>query len=372
MSLFKRVTEIKPLLNANATPAWGNLNFEALRIPRQSRRLETIYLHFNVTTGGTSGANSTSISDKLEGLVQGIRLRVSDVAGSNRLLVSTNGPSCLLWHRKMNQRLGRNTQGAFGATTTATAATYDLVYPIHIRHPLINEPIGNRLSLPLDARFLGEDPKLELDMADAEGLIGCTNRGGSFAINAARAKLVYREVPDNIIYVPQELYTQKVDGPTAAGAWQWDFPKQGWLASFMVEGYTTKWTVRADALSAGKTADYYFLKYGRSELLHLTNLFDQEENDYWQNDLAAGNDAANQALIAAGTVTRNDMACFMQDFLHDRTHDDALSPGTCINLYSDNTGDSLRLQATSLAANSGLKVTTHKFFIPSLDALVGA
>jgi hypothetical protein len=363
MSFFSQPEEIRLITNAgsalvvSATPS-TNVQF---RIPRQTRWLEQIVLHANVTIGGTP--SPTANRDYLEGLFSEIRLRVSDKAGSNRFVIKAPSATLLAFHRSKAARLDRFTKRNIRAGTAA--GTYDLFFPINLRHPSLNEPIGNRTCLPLFSRLangngLDDDAILELDCNTLANLNLAGT--GTVTVNSVRAKLVYRNAPLSLDYLPQELVSNipTVPGTTSAS---WDVPKSGFLSGMLIEEFTdTALAVRASFLPNVTGADFFRLKYGR-------NVF----KEFYPQELQARNDYWNESLPFNGTteVTGQTPAITDLDFLHDTPTGDAVRGDSMLNLYSENQGDLASLEWTAAAsANARLRITTHKFLAADALALL--
>lgn len=333
----------------------------SVTIPRQRRRLETILLHARFAqTTRTMGANAWE-RDGLENFIKAVRLKVSDVGGTNRLAINASGASLLAWHKKQIRRAGRDTLAANMDNATG-AYTHNLFIPIHLRHPLAPNLVGNRTCLPLDSRFINDDVRLEIDTEAAySGMPAgwrATSETGT-TNNMFRVILLMRDIPEETLYVPTEFSTQGPVNFASAGPMTLDVQRSGWLSSMMIEGYTAAGT-RGNILST-TGQDLLKLYYGRQELRQFDFEMGTELDDWWSD---------GQANTGAWSYPMDYMTV-LQDFWHDRTMDDGISPDTMINLYTDNSGDALRLTATSVKAASSLKLTTHKFLTPDISVLAG-
>lgn len=358
MALFPKKREFFEVKQTSGA-AIGNLSPTstipcAFRIERQERRLEHFVLHFNITIATPT---STAGRDALEGLIRELRVRISDAAGTDRLVVKANSATLINRHRFIQGRLGRYTQQCYGQKA---AGTYNLFVPVYFRHPLMTELVGHRLSIPMDSAFVGSDLLCEFDIGPI-GDIGLS--AGTVTVNYCRIKPVMRNVPADVVYVPSQFLTNEVFGNTAAGEQTWTFPEDGILAGFQLEEFTSS-TVRGAALSTGGTFGEFQFQYNGTERESWYTLLQEEENDNW---------VANYANADAGSLdVANPSFITDLDFMHDTDQGEAASPGSCYNLYIANAGQRARLVATNLVASAALKVSTYKFLSTNTAALIGA
>ena len=364
MAKFQETEEIKQITFNGAAPALGNSNVQ-LRIPRQSRWLSTILVHVNFTTGGTISA--TANRDYADAMISEVRLRVSDKAGPNRFLVKAPSTSLLAWHQQMHPALDRFSQQIIRNSSATAAGTYDLIVPIHIRHPQVGEPIGVRTCLPLFSSSTGtgvaDDVILELDFAATAASL---NLGASstLTINRVSAKLIYVNAPDSIFYIPQELVSY-LPAVTASTAGSFDIPRQGYLSSLMIEEFSdTSYAVRANFLPSNTGADFYSLKYARTTL-----------KDFYLRELQARGDYHSVPKPANGSTEVAGQYPFvgLLDLLTPRPNDAAVVGDSMLSLYGDQQGDLASLAWNAAASSSArLKLLAHKFFITDIAALQGA
>lgn len=354
MSLFVPVTETRVLTFGSATSTGAVASYTGnpvrLVIPRQARRLERIVLEAQVTIATPT---STASRDALEGLLKEIRFRVSDKAGSQRPVIQAGAPALLSYHKRVVGKFGRLTAAAFGSKA---AGSYTMFIPLHFRNPSMSEVFGHRTSIPLDSKFIGQDPVLEIDIG-ALADIGLS--AGTFNITSLRAHLKFREVPDNIAYVPTELISNEVTWPSGGGQASYDFPANGWLAGFLLETFTSS-TVRGDILNA---AGAWKLKYGRAELQEFYLNERMEEDAWWSQDYPGD--------VAAVSI-KNDTAQTFVNLWHDSLLGDAVSAGSCLNLYNDNSGDRAQLVGTSIVASATSRITNYKILTNDPATLFGA
>ena len=359
MALFPLIREVKYFPWPSGYGAF-TLNASSqiqstLVIPRQSRRLETIRIHANVTIASPT---STASRDGLENIFPKIQLLVSDAAGSNRSHTSTNSATLLIRNRLNIGRLDSPTYNAFGAKA---AGTYDLFFDVQIRNMLMAETIGQRTLLPLYAPVLSDDPKLVLTLA---GLNDIGLSAGTVTVNFVNTIFSYREAPAEILYVPTEFVTNDYAWGGGSGQLTYDIPQNGLLAGILHEGFTSG-TARGSILggSGGSGLGHWKLKFGRSD-----------RQEWYDADLAAVNQLSAMALpnysneTSVGPLTN----AWMLDLLHDTPFAEAVSPGSLYSLYSNNAGDRAQLVCTNLAAGGTSKISTYKFLTTTPGDLVGA
>lgn len=366
MAKFKKIRVMGAINGA----ALGQTN--SFSIQRQNRRLEKITLQARVTLGvsgdrTTLTLDSSAYQERISRIFSEVRVRVSDKAGNNRLMVKA--PSCTLinWARKMEGALGRHTMTSM-VLSTMPALSYDLFVPIFIRHPTLPDLVSNRTCLPLDSGSINDDVKIEMDtiaatpaLVGVSGATGGTTGSPTLALNFIRYQLTFREMPADVQYVPQELSATNLINVSAGPMTQKDIPRSGYLSSLLFETYTDQaMTAVGDALSTS-TVDQYRLYYGRKDIEGFTAESEQDQDDI---------NGAAQAVTAGATCIPN-ASGFMLDFLQDRTGEAGYAPDSLINLYTDNLGDSLKIEATSVKINSAIRLTTHKFLTPDLAPLVG-
>jgi len=363
MALFDQTKSVSPLLTvAGAVPAIGGQPCR-LVIPRQSRRLQKIRVHFrfSITTALTGGS---PIIPGLSGLINTVSLTVSDAAGSNRRFLDMRGSTLQVLMRRWEQTADRYSQLSCNPNLT-TVGSYDIFWTIPVRYPIIDDPIGYRTSMPLDENFANADPVLEITTPALITEMGYT--GGALSVTFARVTFYFDEINDAALlkagkplaYIPQEIKTLDLD-PNAN---TWNLERGGWLAGILIEEFTnTARTNRGSAL-AGAQSDYYTLRYGRRDLRQWYTEEGVADDDNW----------VVSPPMATGTAYYSgpDFACHLVDLLAPRTQGGIFSGVSALNLYTDNAGDSAQIVATALSANGRIRLTTHKFLAPDLSALFG-
>ncbi len=323
------------------------------RIKQENRRLEWILFSYRETTGATA---PTSNQDGLLGRIKEIRLRVNDVKNS-RNAIQVRGPAAVSYARNNFERLDRETQRGYALGATAGSSSIWTHVPIMLRNPMFGEPFGNQLSLPL-GKQLKDDPILEIDLrADAEvhsanvptGLVATLTFG-------------YRDVPDDVPYIPSELRTDTFD-VTAAGKAQFEFGSVGVLTQMLVQGYNAK--AYANNIQRAILADFPNLisvEYGRQLARRNTFHAIQALNDYSQDTYPGDSISAGTSFLSNRNITGESF----YDFLADLPIQDAWSINSCFNLdpYAMG-GDKFRLIWNDWSNASNQAVITYHRLLPS-------
>lgn len=354
---FPLVKTVTPMLFGNSVSgALGSItNPQTLIIPRQARRLTTIFIHANVTIATPT---STGSRDALENLILSAELKVSDKAGSSRTRLKASSATLLSWNRRILGRNGRFSLTAFGKKA---AGTYDVIIPLHVSDPSLGETAFVKTSIPLwatnaDGDGLGEDARLELTWNTVAG-VGLS--AGTVTVNYVHASMEFLEQAEGIAYVPSELIMYDKDWGTSGGDLTFEFPEKGWLAAFLHEGFTSA-TARGDVMSSGQ--GIWRLYYGRSERFAWTTKLAQEQDGLWLQEFPTD--------VAPGS-TVSETGVWMLDLMGTPYSPQSLSPGPIPNLYLSNAGDRAKLTGSSISANASSKITCYKFLTTDLKTLVG-
>lgn len=352
MSLFTPIREWKPITFGSSASVASTAvsNPTRVTIPRQSRRLEYLILHLNVTIATPT---STASRDALEGIVKEFRFKASDAGGQNREVIRAGSATLLAYHRRLVGGFGADTQECIGQKA---AGTYDLFIPVHFRHPAMSEVIGHRTSLPLSSAFLASDPYFEFDLGTI-GDIGLS--AGTYTVNFARVNYRYREVPDSIAYIPSELVSNDYTWPSGGGKAVFELPENGWLAGILHEGFTSA-TARGDILAS---SGEWKLRFGRSELDAFHQATQAEEDGWWGRQYAPD---------VAALLAHNDVGIWHRDLFHDSPLGEAMSAGSMLNLYGANKGDRAQLEGTNLSASVTSRITLAKFLASDPAVFLGA
>jgi hypothetical protein len=315
-------------------------------------------------TGATFNVPGSNLSDYYIPLLKEARLKVNDKLGS-RMAVQAGGSQLWGWALKNDVCLDRGTALSKSAASLAAANNLAITYPIFIRHPGIDEPIGNMLGIPLDQ--VNEDVILEFDI-EAVANLSLTNN--PTIATTAYVTIITREVDPAVAYLPTELITSSmvVNGTGRQG---WDIPQGGFLSSILIDSYEVYPTKRRDTLAAQNIE----IRYGTNVVREILSANQAALNDYFIGAVPATYPAA--AYAATITAAQWFEASYFMDFLFDDSLGSALSPGSLLNANAIPLGgDKIRFEAPGFS-NSGdtLKLTCHKFLARNPDdlkVLVGA
>ena len=363
MALFPKVTEFKYFQwPSGASQSVGVSEIQSTFVlPRQSRRLERITIHANVTIASPATVTSATA---LENIFPKIELKVSDAAGSNRSVISTNSATLIAKDLIDTGLLDWKTRQAWGQLG---AGTFDLFINVDVRNLLISEAIGIRTCLPLSAPALADDVRLNLTLANFAD-IGLANTS-TVTVNATNLIIAYREVPDTIGYVPSEFITNSYAWGGGSGNLYYDFPQNGLLAAFMVEEFSSA-TARGTVLGgtgSGSGQGHWKFRFGRSDREEWTTFSQMAEGQRSYLEFPSDFFGVNSILTKS-----NANFAWIKDFLHDTPLSEALSPASCYNLYATNAGDRAQLNCTNFASGGITLISTRKFLTTNPQDLVGA
>lgn len=369
--IFRRKKDILLPLTAPApTGAAAAAQTITFRIKQEQRRLEGFILSLQLTnnaaipTGAAWGG--------MAGVVKEIRVKVQDALGS-RNAVQVSGIGCLSWVKNQLGRLDRNTQTGYATAALPAFATENVStinYFVPLRHPIVSEPFGNYLALPLSSKFLGDDVIVEVDLWDIGAAAGTVFLANSptWPANAASLQTLVREVPEEFGYIPSELRSDMF-APSAVANATYEFTSNGYLTSALVQGLSASafgnGLTRASILATGGNLQF---QYGRDIWLK-----DNEAFSNALNDLSADNyPSATTATITGSALTNRNMPNeIMIDFLADLPQTDAFSVGSIPNLYTAALGgDKARLVFNDFAAvGRAAHITMHRFLPIKADDL---
>lgn len=339
-------------------------------IERQDRRLREVFLHLNVTMASTITATSTT--DKLEGVVKKITVKLSDRAGDSRTVVAAGSATLLNWQAKHDGRLSATQRQCIGQVT---AGTYDLWVRVPFQHPLASLPVGYAQSIPLwkknnDGIGLGDDIEITVDLA-ALSSADFGFSANTFTVNFARLYANMWLIGEQgsaaakIGYVPSKLVTSDYDPTSASTDFMATLGQDGYLTSILFETFSSvssaTATTRGAALATPAT-DYYRLIYGSSEIEPLYPSKALQEDHMWEDvttaDLAGDNTSAHAYTV---------------NFWHNHPLAEAGLLNSCPNLYADGkTGDLFKVNPTNSVANSRLRLTYHCFLTTNPNLVAGA
>lgn len=367
--LGRRVLEVIDITNGGAQIATGNRGIQARLTRRSNLRLETAILHVNFDLTATT---RTAARNSLDGFFDEVRVKVSDAGGAGRFAIKAPSAALINWNRDRIGRAGRFTQNclgrADGSTWPVTKTGYDLFVPLHFYPQNLNSVIANRFSLPLtdrigangDVKGIDDDVLFEFDVHSSLANIGLS--AGSVTVRYCKLECYMREVAGTVPYVPTQLDYAVQNAFTSNSETTIDVPSGGYLMAYGVDEFSSA-TARGDALdTTPATLGFWKLRYGRTELQTYTTKQLLEWNEGWIQAYPDG--------VAGFTVERNSFGFHVNDLLHDVQIGDAWSGNSCLNLYTENKGDSAKLVATRPVTNSQIGTLWYKMFGPitALDA----
>lgn len=365
--LFKRRSDIlTPSVNVTAAgTAAQTLTF---RIKQEQRRLEGLIFQVEMTplAAAATGAAWAGYG----GIVKEVRVKVQDGIGS-RNLIQASGMGLLGFVKQNLGTLDRVTQGVYGSSgfpTVAAAATVIVSWYIPIRHPLIEEPFGNYLSLPLSANFLGDDVIVEVDLNDiGAGTQVFTANPPTFVTGSAILATLIREVPESWGYIPSELRTDPFTPSSVASA-LYEFASTGYLTQSLIQTISTATfddlSTRVTPISTGGNIRF---EYGR-EIQQRTNLnINQVITDF---SMMSYPQQALATIVGSALGARNFPELFF-DFLSDLPNLSSFSAASVQNLYTSALGgDKARFVFNDYSSTTNLShITNHRLLPLKADDL---
>lgn len=339
------------------------------RIKQEARRLDGFIFQLQLTNN--AAVPTGAAWGGLAGVVKEIRVKVQDVLGS-RNAVQVSGIGLQSWMKQMLGRNDRNTQSGYASAAlpaTAGEATSVINYFVPLRHPLIQEPYGNFLCLPLSSKFLGDDVIVEVDLWDiaAAGTVFTTNPP-TYPANAAAIQTLVREVPESAVYVPSELRSDMF-APAAVANAAYEFTSNGYLTSALIQGLSASAfgnaVTRSSTLSAGGNVQF---QYGREIWTKDNDLFAIALADLSQDSYPS---SVTANIAASSLFARNWPNEIMADFLADLPGTDSFSVASVPNLYTAALGgDKARFVFNDFgAAGRAAHITMHRFLPAQADDL---
>jgi hypothetical protein len=288
--------------------------------------------------------------------------------------VQVSGVGLLSWVRENVGFLDRDTSAVYRSTgfpILASTPTIDVSYYVPIRHPLIEEPFGNYLSLPLSQKYLGDDVIVEVDLYDisTSGPVFSANVP-TYSSNAASIQTLVREVPESWGYIPSELRTDYWT-PTVTASAAYEFTSNGYLTGALLQGFSTSAIANSTTRTAitGSGGQIRF-ELGREILFRDSEQFNKVANDlskYTPPSIILAN-IASSTLYAQNFVGET-----FFDFLSDLPGNSAFSVASVPNLYTSSLGgDKARLILNDAASTTiGIQVTQHRLLPAKADDLKG-
>jgi hypothetical protein len=326
-----------------------------LRVPQQRRRLEGFIFSCTAATAGSG----TPIygSDHILPIVKEIRVKVNDKLGA-RNAVQVTGPALIAWNLKQGVALDRFTALA-RSYQNLTSASMKLTYPVFIRHPAIEEPVGNLLGIPLDQ--VQDDVIIEVDIEAAASVM---SSGSGPSIASGYITFLFRDVASDVVYLPTELVTNTWSVPST-GRQTWDVPQGGFLSALLVDTYQTYPTARRASANGN-----WEVRYGTNIAREIRGEVQISLNDVF---LGAPFTVFSGTPATAATVQWAPQfidESHLIDFLWEDSFGGSLSPASMLNANAIPLGgDKVQLANSNFAYADTVKVTHHKFLTRNPDDL---
>jgi hypothetical protein len=339
-------------------------------VKQERRRLEAITFSLQVAEASTTTHNTWAGP---AGVVKAIRIIANDgpAGGGQRNIVEVTGPALLSYIRQVGLNIDRATQDGYATSIPAGtgARTFTLSYYVPIRNPLLQEPFGNVLALPLSSTYLASDVQVQVDLYDigASGIIFGT-AAGAYGSNAAILQTHLVETPDSFPYIRSELRTDTGVSFNSTGNVPYEFVSGGFLTGFLAQGFTTLSSGALQRTSTRPTTllssgGVYRVEYGREILIRtndnlMVNLNDLSTPEVYPSASQSISSGTNylQARMMPGEV--------FFDFLTDLPGQDAFSLASCPDLNTDALGgDKFRWvlnDAAAVTSTNMIHVTYHK------------
>lgn len=356
--LYPCITDFLSFTPSGTIAAFATGQTFTARIKQERKRLEAIMVVVTMATHG-AGQPTATVGDGAPGIIKAIRLRATDVLGT-RNIIDVSGPGLLSFVKNNFGFLDRNTMQWYRTyAADIQNSAYTMCFYIPVRHPVIAEPYGHLLSLPLSSNFVKDDPILEVETNTLASVFTTTGTPAG----TISAMAILRDIPDSVPYIPSELRTDTLNNLAAATKQSFEFGSVGFLTQCLVQGYSAQTyapaVTRIDNLTAGGTLS---VEYGRNTIRKFTGAFCNGLNDLSQFNILAA---------AADNLTlRSLVGEYFLDFLSDHPGSDAFSAASVLNLNTEALGgDKCRLIIDTMIASHQARITTHKLLARTVDAI---
>lgn len=359
----------------NVTPATGQAGVE-FKIPtRSNKRLIKAELHVNATISSTMVAGTNGSSFRFEGFVKRAKFEASDNGASKRSVIDAPGSHLLAWHLKHAGRPSSAMAEIFGAGVTGSSQVIDYILPMHFVHPGARLPMGYLQSIPFNKRVggygLGDDALFTFDFASLDDeFMGL--KTGTITVNYYELVLYWLDLPEEgnparlpDRYVPSEIAVYDADAGSAATTnAKIAFPKDGRLTSFVAFTFSSPSVGTLGEVLSNTTAGYYKIKANKAEFDEFTAVMARHDDELWQVAYPDG--------IAPGSTINLSQYIWSKNFWHNTPQGDGNNLNSVPNLYTENKGDLLELELDKWAANTRVRLLTHKFLTTDASLLAGA
>lgn len=343
--IFPRRIERKVLNSAQALSTEGVYEIE------RKFWLEAILISVSVTT---SGAATTPTTHALHNLVQKVVLDVNEGAEGTRAVVNAAGVSLVEWARQcygFDSRVNvAGYQNAMGS-----ASTYTVHIPVFLRHPLVSDPHGTKLCLPLQ-RY-GSNPQLKITLGavadSAATLPGVTTAN-------IEATFIYRDVTDPAFpHWRSELVTDNLTWLAGTDV-QYPFPAGGFLTGFLHQGFTDS-TYRTGGAVLAATTDRWKVQWKDRTWADTTEAMHRAIHDF-------GNVTFGSTTYTSGPKDFGNS--FYVDFMADMGLFDVYSLASVADVTPESLqGNYLKLIAGTVSATRYGRLTRHKLLVNAADLI---
>jgi hypothetical protein len=315
--------------------------------------LEAIILTVSVTS---TAAATTPTTHALHNLVQKVALEVNEGAEGTRAVVNAAGISLVEWARQCYGFDSRvNVAGYQNAMSSA--GTYTIVIPIFLRHPLVSDPHGTKLCLPLQ-RY-GSNPQLKITLG-AVSDVANTLPGVTTA--SIEATFISRDVTDaNFPHWRSELVTDNLTWNAGTDV-QYQFPAGGFLTGFLHQGFTDS-TYRTGGAVLNSTSERWKVMWKDRTWADATEATHRAIHDF-------GNVTFGSSVYTSGP---KDFAnSFYSDFMADMGLFDVFSLASVADVTPETLrGNYLKLIAGLVGSTKYGRLTRHKLLV-SPEELISA
>jgi hypothetical protein len=317
----------------------------------QRRRLDGFLVWLSCPGQTLTGATAESFAKA----VKRIRVKVNDIGGS-RYVVDAEGVALIDEWLALGGSLPYDTLIAYGNTGSAAFAA-ELVYPVFIRHPQLEEPAGNMTSIPLyDMR---EDLTLEIELG---ALTDVATSGFVFTSCVLRVAPFFRDVESGE-YIVSEVISSDRDALASSSKVDLEIPSNGLLTSLTLQSYNSSAKIARLSVVPTTGDPDVTLWYGREMIRRVHPQMATYFNGLSQIPRP-------QATGAAVLLTELKHS-FTLDLMDDLPVTGAFSARSALNLTSIRAGgDSSRLSiSTTNATSPSVRLTTRKFLAGPVDKI---
>jgi hypothetical protein len=195
---------------------------------RRGMRLERI----NIGLRSTAGVGAAHNRDGLAGLIQTVKLSVSD--GASRNFCDAPAADLIALSKYFGLPADALTMQATPRVGALTASVeHRINVPLFVRHPDLNEPAGILTAIPCD--LLADDPTLEIVVNPASSVFSA----GAPTSAVLTAVAHYRDTADaKLEYIRSEI-TRSLWAPAGTGKQELELKGDGYPLSVLLTGYSS-------------------------------------------------------------------------------------------------------------------------------------